>query len=186
MYSQLLNTGDEINWAIDRMVLRSVAHLENRERWNAIKAEYLGEPCPICGVIMYPLGGTECHSLSTEHILPRTLGGTDSFENLIVICRSCNLSRNEVMHKLLPYLKEMRGKRLCDEEILQIRRFIAWSLRSLFTPGSKNVDSELYELFNKIRAKKNKFEDLRNHLESDRTYHIPRPILRLQFNEVTN
>ena len=181
-----MQSADEINWTIDRMVLQSVAHLENRERWNALKADSLGEPCPICGVIMHPLGGTECHSLSTEHILPITLGGTDSLGNLIVICRSCNLSRNEVMHKMLPYLKNMRGKRLGHEEILQIRRFISWSLRSLFTPGSSNVDLELDNLFNKIRTKKTKYMDIRDHLESDRTHHLPRAILRLQLDEVTN
>ena len=49
--------------------------------------------CPICTVPLNWEQGQQPNSAEVDHIIPHSLGGTDTAENLRVICRSCNQSR---------------------------------------------------------------------------------------------
>lgn len=50
------------------------------KRAQVFKAD--GRKCHYCGVRPYPA--------ELEHVVPRTLGGTNAFHNLVVACESCN------------------------------------------------------------------------------------------------
>lgn len=52
--------------------------------WEVLKTIY-GNICLACG-----LKETEDSKLTADHILPITLGGQDSLENLQPLCKSCN------------------------------------------------------------------------------------------------
>ena len=54
------------------------------EKIKALNANY----CAYCGIS----GDTQ--KLSLDHIIPKKLGGEDSGENLLPVCRSCNSSKS--------------------------------------------------------------------------------------------
>ena len=37
--------------------------------------------------------GSACDSLQWEHIIPRSLGGADTIDNMVLACRGCNLAK---------------------------------------------------------------------------------------------
>jgi len=47
-----------------------------------------------CGKSLDYVNGLRPNSAEADHVLPVRFGGTDSIENLRVLCRSCNLKRN--------------------------------------------------------------------------------------------
>lgn len=52
--------------------------------------------CPLCGVVF------EGTNHNTEHIHPRSLGGTNDVNNKIQLCKNCNNCRNSILQRMLP------------------------------------------------------------------------------------
>lgn len=49
--------------------------------------------CPLCGTLLnYRIGRTPA-SAEVDHIIPHSRGGTDTPDNVRIICRRCNQSR---------------------------------------------------------------------------------------------
>ncbi len=65
-----------------------------------------GNNCPICGGILDP---THC---IIEHIIPVSMGGTDEFDNLQVVCGHCNVIKGD--RPFLGYQFEEYIKRLLE------------------------------------------------------------------------
>jgi hypothetical protein len=83
--------------------LRPVWAHKNANKWKVDPAEYLklcGETCACCGSQLdYGLGQnnqdkSDVNTPSTDHIKPRSEGGTNAIENLCIICNRCNLLKN--------------------------------------------------------------------------------------------
>lgn len=54
--------------------------------------------CPLCGTLLnYSVGRTPA-SAEADHIIPHSLGGADTLDNLRIICRRCNQSRGNGLH----------------------------------------------------------------------------------------
>ena len=73
----------EMQWseaAMDRPAIR--------DEWAAIRIEIIsrdGKKCRYCGTTKGPF--------HIDHVLPRSRGGSDSHENLVVACAACNMSK---------------------------------------------------------------------------------------------
>lgn len=69
--------------------LKVFAHIHNRRpelnRKNLFRRD--GFTCQYCGCRELPL--------TIDHVLPRSKGGDDSWENLITACRGCNSSKGD-------------------------------------------------------------------------------------------
>lgn len=69
-------------------------------RWKALRQQALREAtsrgvtnCPLCGTILDYTQGRHPTSAEVDHIIPHSLGGQDTLDNVRVICRRCNQSR---------------------------------------------------------------------------------------------
>ena len=150
----------EIQHLIDEWTTRSIDFLEKGERGDIRKQisapnqlemnSYLGKKCPTCTEKMTRKNPKT--RLTTEHIVPRCLGGNNIRVNLVAMCHHCNQYRNAVMMVFLPPLPDMRGTKLEDSVKADLSRFIEWSLRTIHTPDSKRIDAELSELFAEYSA----------------------------------
>lgn len=49
--------------------------------------------CPHCGVVLDYVTSKLPNSAEGDHIVPYSMGGTDSIDNVEVICRRCNGSK---------------------------------------------------------------------------------------------
>jgi 5-methylcytosine-specific restriction protein A len=49
--------------------------------------------CPFCGVLLNFEVSRQPNSAEPDHIIPHARGGTDTLENVQVICRRCNQSK---------------------------------------------------------------------------------------------
>jgi CRISPR/Cas system Type II protein with McrA/HNH and RuvC-like nuclease domain len=90
-----------------------------------------GFRCAYCGRVSFT-DGVELHA---DHIVPRFLGGDDSFANLITACELCNVSKGKRMldeEVLIPLLKEV----LCRNEA----KGIAPTYTIKLEPLQKNLD----------------------------------------------
>ncbi len=56
---------------------------------RVLRRAALGHSCPRCGVLM-GVGKRNPAGVTVDHILPLVLGGTNTPENLVAICRRCN------------------------------------------------------------------------------------------------
>ncbi len=83
--------------------LRPVWAHRNSLKWGVDYDEFLklcGETCACCGSkLNYGLGKNnvnklDIHTPSTDHIVPRSMGGTNDLSNLWIICNRCNLLKN--------------------------------------------------------------------------------------------
>jgi len=83
--------------------LRYVWAHKNSQKWAVDYDSFLalcGETCACCGSQLdYGLGQnnqdkSDVNTPSTDHINPRSLGGTNDIENLWIICNRCNLLKN--------------------------------------------------------------------------------------------
>lgn len=98
LYRKVCETGD----------LRFVWAHKNANKWGAEYEPYLAkceETCSCCGSELdYGLGKNnknklDEHTPSTDHIIPRSKGGTDDINNLWIICNKCNTLKNNATHE---------------------------------------------------------------------------------------
>jgi 5-methylcytosine-specific restriction endonuclease McrA len=83
--------------------LRPVWAHRNSQKWGADYAPFLElckDTCSCCGsTLNYGLGKNnvdklDVHTPSTDHIKPRSIGGTNDISNLWIICNRCNTLKN--------------------------------------------------------------------------------------------
>lgn len=83
--------------------LRPVWAHRNALKWGVSPGPFLelcGETCACCGSpLNYGLGKNnvdklDTHTPSTDHIIPRSMGGTNDISNLWIICNRCNTLKN--------------------------------------------------------------------------------------------
>jgi 5-methylcytosine-specific restriction endonuclease McrA len=83
--------------------LRPVWAWKNAQKWGVEYEPFLakcGETCACCGSpLNYGLGKnnvgkSDIHTPSTDHIIPRSLEGSNDIDNLWIICNRCNLLKN--------------------------------------------------------------------------------------------
>lgn len=83
--------------------LRPVWAWKNSQKWSVDYEQFLAkcEPtCSCCGSDLdYGLGKNntdkaDIHTPSTDHIIPRSMGGNNDISNLWIICNRCNLLKN--------------------------------------------------------------------------------------------
>jgi len=53
------------------------------------------DQCPHCHVILDYVTPKQPNSAEADHIVPHSLGGTDTMDNIEVICRHCNGSKGK-------------------------------------------------------------------------------------------
>lgn len=77
--------------------------------------------CPYCGTKMWANGIHKprrgSRQATIEHIVPRSMGGTDDLKNLTCSCRSCDSGRGSLLH----------------EDFLIIRKYDDWMKLGTFT-----------------------------------------------------
>jgi 5-methylcytosine-specific restriction endonuclease McrA len=83
--------------------LRPVWAWKNAQKWGVDYDPFLakcGETCACCGSpLNFGLGKnnvdkSDIHTPSTDHIIPRSLEGSNDIDNLWIICNRCNLLKN--------------------------------------------------------------------------------------------
>lgn len=83
--------------------LRPVWAWKNAQKWGVEYEPFIakcGETCACCGSpLNYGLGKNnvdklDIHTPSTDHIIPRSLKGSNDIDNLWIICNRCNLLKN--------------------------------------------------------------------------------------------
>jgi 5-methylcytosine-specific restriction endonuclease McrA len=83
--------------------LRPVWAHKNAQKWDVDYQSFLnlcGVTCACCGSELdYGLGKNnldklDIHTPSTDHIVPRSIGGSLDIENLWIICNRCNTLKN--------------------------------------------------------------------------------------------
>jgi 5-methylcytosine-specific restriction endonuclease McrA len=105
--------------------LRPVWAWKNAQKWGVDYEPFLakcGETCACCGSpLNFGLGKnnvdkSDIHTPSTDHIIPRSLEGSNDIDNLWIICNRCNLLKNnstpEDIHryrKILETLERIGG-----------------------------------------------------------------------------
>jgi 5-methylcytosine-specific restriction endonuclease McrA len=76
---------------------------KNAQKWGVDYEPFLakcGETCACCGSpLNFGLGKnnvdkSDIHTPSTDHIIPRSLEGSNDIDNLWIICNRCNLLKN--------------------------------------------------------------------------------------------
>ncbi len=56
--------------------------------------------CHYCGVYMTFENGHKENAITADHVIPRSLGGSDHISNLIGVCSRCNAARGVLPYKL--------------------------------------------------------------------------------------
>jgi 5-methylcytosine-specific restriction endonuclease McrA len=88
--------------------LRYVWAHANAQKWGVEYDPYLAkceENCSCCGSPLdYGIGQNnsgkeDVNTPSTDHIIPRSKGGTDHIDNLWIICNKCNTLKNNATHE---------------------------------------------------------------------------------------
>lgn len=60
--------------------------------WETLKAQY-NWTCPSCG-LQEPFNNQRTKSLTEDHIIPLSKGGSNNIENIQPLCRSCNCKKS--------------------------------------------------------------------------------------------
>ena len=96
---------------------------DEKDKLSSVKCSYCG-----CG-----------HNLSLDHLIPRYLGGSDSGENLVYACKSCNSSKNK--NDLLLW----QLKNNCFPPILVLRRYLKLAYTYFLEGNYMNLPYEQLE-----------------------------------------
>ena len=132
----------------------------------------VGGKCPTCPTILIPCekfgrkprkGEVQDRaSITVEHVVPRTLGGNNTRENLVAMCHQCNMYRNATMTYIIPNYSTMHGISLDKDGKSRVSRFIEWSIRTIHSPDSEKIDTECSIIFDNFvtRARKIKPHDI--------------------------
>ncbi|MEI6159631.1 MAG: HNH endonuclease [Roseococcus sp.] len=65
--------------------------------WQALRRRLSAEQnhrCCYCGV---RTDASSRHPPTIEHVIPRSLGGPDTYDNCVMVCAACNTERGNVM-----------------------------------------------------------------------------------------
>lgn len=117
LFAKVCSTGD----------LRHVWAKVNSLNWKVDYEPYLAlcpKNCPVCGQELdYGLGRNnndkkDYETPSTDHKVPRSIGGTDNIANLWIICERCNRFKNDATFE---DVTRMRNLALVLEEIKATR-----------------------------------------------------------------
>lgn len=96
-------TRDLYRVVCETLDLRPVWAWKNSQKWGVDYDQFLSkcdQTCSCCGSPLdYGLGKNninkeDVHTPSTDHIVPRSMGGTNDISNLWIICNRCNLLKN--------------------------------------------------------------------------------------------
>lgn len=87
-------------------------------QWHPVLVKYWGRACVYCGASEV--------NLHIDHIIPRAKGGSDSFSNLTLACRSCNSKKGrmtarefgfpEVHSRAAAYAIHQRGGQMPEQD----------------------------------------------------------------------
>lgn len=122
-----------------------------KNAWTGDSEHYLKITpyCPTCGDKM-----TE-DTLSREHIHPLVLGGREKQYNVVPMCKSCNLIRNEIMEKCVGGNKVSTLRKRWPLNREPIIKFLIWSVATANKESEDFVREEftgLNEEFSKLRG----------------------------------
>ena len=120
----------------------------------------IGKKCPTCDRIITKSSTStknynpSASSFTVEHLFPFSLGGNNTYENLIVaMCYHCNTRRNSVMTSFIGHVIGPKSQRTIPESgeiplkaINQVKRFVEWSISSVLLP-EKEQDEEIQEIW---------------------------------------
>ncbi len=120
----------------------------------------IGKKCPTCDRIITKSSTStknynpSASSFTIEHLFPFSLGGNNTYENLMVaMCYHCNARRNAVMMSFIGQIIRPKTKRIIPESgeipqkaMNQIKRFVEWSISSVLLP-EKEQDVEIQEIW---------------------------------------
>ena len=91
-----------------RLVEQSTAHLRGLLLDAVVERD--GPLCAYCGVVTTtdPPSATRHVERTLDHVVPQSRGGTDTLENCVVACRSCNARKG--VRPVLQYAPRGVGK----------------------------------------------------------------------------
>ena len=120
--------------------------------------ESIGSKCPTCDriiTIANPPSNKQYDpidsSLTIEHLFPLRLGGDNKLEELMVaMCHHCNSCRNTVMQTFLAGLFSITRQSLSGRQKEKVRRFVEWSIASLFLPEHA-LDDEIQGIWQSLQ-----------------------------------
>ena len=100
------------------------------KEWENLLDKY-GHKCLKCGT-------TE--NLTEDHVLPLSLGGNNSIENIQPLCSSCNSSKQDSYADYRP-----KEDQMSVEELIELSKRVNIHNRSRSLPGERNPKSKLTE-----------------------------------------
>ena len=120
----------------------------------------IGKKCPTCDRIITKSSTStknynpSASSFTVEHLFPFSLGGNNTYENLMVaMCYHCNARRNAVMTSFIGHVIGPKSQRTIPESgeiplkaINHVKRFVDWSISSVLLP-EKEQDEEIQEIW---------------------------------------
>ena len=83
-------------------------------------AEKTQAQCPICGCLIRVKGSNE------DHILPKNLGGSSRVDNLVLMCISCNLLRDQVQRVLFGGVGRKEARSVLAEDEERVKSYVLW------------------------------------------------------------
>lgn len=116
------------------------------ERWKIL--EKTGQKCAHCGKPIFAIEGIE-HSMTVDHFIPLSKGGTNRMINLIPMCKECNKEKDDMIvnpEGYLPYLKEKYLKEIKGYHDSYIHSFNYLSTKNLLAEDEFNVTVPYYPL----------------------------------------
>lgn len=130
------------------------ARIEERRFFTADEKVFILDKsrgkCASCGV---PLS---IHSMTTEHIIPLSKGGTNEPKNIIALCYECNQKKtNHVLHPFdyYSYIKEQYMEEICKMYHEYIKE-VPWYGRRNYTKEDIKIIEYYVPLFDHMKKQK--------------------------------
>lgn len=118
---------------------QAVQSLLNDHHWSRVSLEMCTRArfkCEYCGRDYLSSSDTHLYGFETDHVIPRSKGGTDDFENLALACIPCNRikrhtvpnpdlvgqSRAELVAAARSYIERLRKRN--DERLAAVRSLL--------------------------------------------------------------